>query len=176
MAPSVKQETPSQPVSHTIESGTEDLLSRIAVPKVSFADLLNVDTLESRKSNREQMMDSQIELHQDMLFQNNYVLRKSVTESSESHPLLLGDLMKSSGFEFAITSSEDDTELGRGLETRRMNRKRSTSEVSPTHLISSVLSAQNVGVGGGLERVGPVCGAGGSCFGGELAVLRCASF
>ena len=92
-------------------------------------------------------MDSQIELHQDMLFQNNYVLRKSVTESSESHPLLLGDLMKSSGFEFAITSSEDDTELGRGLETRRMNRKRSASEVSPTHLISSVLSAQNVGVG-----------------------------
>ena len=122
-------------------------MSRIAVPKVSFADLLNVDTLESRKSNREQMMDSQIELHQDMLFQNNYVLRKSVTESSESHPLLLGDLMKSSGFEFAITSSEDDTELGRGLETRRMNRKRSASEVSPTHLISSVLSAQNVGVG-----------------------------
>lgn len=92
------------------------------------------------------MMDSQIELHQDMLFQNNYVLRKSVTEPSESHPLLLGDLMKSSGFEFGITSSEDDTELGRGLETRRMDRKRSASEVSPTHLISSVLSAQNVGV------------------------------
>lgn len=146
MTSSIKQENPSQTVSRAVESGPEDILSRIAVPKISFADLLNADPLESKKSSREQMMDSQIELHQDMLFQNNYVLRKSVTDSSDSHPLLLGDLMKSSGFEFGITSSEDDTELGRGLETRRMNRKRSASEVSPTHLISSVLSAQNVGI------------------------------
>ena len=130
---------PTQPE----ESETSDILSRIAVPKVTFADLLPGNTFES-SSNREQMMDSQIELHQDMLFQNNYVLRKSIIDSNDNHLLLHGSLMNNIGFECGITSSEDDMELGRGMEKQKIDRKRSTAETSPTHLISSVLSAQNV--------------------------------
>ena len=134
---------PSPQPTRPEDSETSDILSRIAVPKVTFADLLPGNTFESN-SNREQLMDSQIELHQDMLFQNNYVLRKSIIDSNDSHLLLHGSLMSNTGFEFGITSSEDDMDLGRVMEKQKIDRKRSTAETSPTHLISSVLSAQNV--------------------------------
>ena len=85
-------------------------------------------------------MDQQIQLHQDMLFQNNYLLQRTVSEPKDSRPFSIGDLIHKDGNDIVgITSSEDDSER-----IRRTTRKRRAPESSPVQLISSVLSAQNV--------------------------------
>ena len=85
-------------------------------------------------------MDSQFQLHQDMISQNNYVLRK--TELMPTASAVVGVNSSQNPMElFGITSSEDDSERVKRI---RSERKRRYGEQSPMQLISSVLSAQNV--------------------------------
>ena len=85
-------------------------------------------------------MDSQFQLHQDMISQNNYVLRK--TELTPTASAVVGVNSSQNPMElFGITSSEDDSERVKRI---RSERKRRYGEQSPMQLISSVLSAQNV--------------------------------
>ena len=97
---------------------------------------------------REQVMDSQFQLHQDMISQNNYVLRK--TEIPTPASAVVGVNATQGPVEMVgITSSEDDSERVRRIRSERVRRirserKRRSGEHSPMQLISSVLSAQNV--------------------------------
>ena len=114
-------------------------LSRIAVPSFP-ADAED----EVPSALREQVMDSQFQLHQDMISQNNYVLRK--TEVPPAGSAVVGVNPTQGPVELVgITSSEDDSERVRRI---RSERKRRSGEHSPMQLISSVLSAQNVAKGG----------------------------
>ena len=94
-------------------------------------------------------MDSQFQLHQDMVFQNNYLLQRNVAVESTMGKSLGDNLLKPGSEVFLITSSEDDIERIKNLQKKKSSRKRVFSEQSPTLLISSVLSAQNVVVLGG---------------------------
>ena len=89
-------------------------------------------------------MDSQFQLHQDMVFQNNYLLQRNVAVESTIGKSLGDNLHKPGSEVFLITSSEDDIERIKNLQKKKSGRKRVFSEQSPTLLISSVLSAQNV--------------------------------
>ena len=106
---------------------------------------------------REQVMDSQFQLHQDMISQNNYVLRK--TEIPTAASAVVGVNATQGPVEMVgITSSEDDSERVRRI---RSERKRRSGEHSPMQLISSVLSAQNVGKTSLASEIGSLRGAGG---------------
>lgn len=123
---------------------------RIAVPRTSFADLSVIaGTNENSASTRECAMDSQFQLHQDMVFQNNYLLQRNVAVENTMGKSLGDNLLKPGSEVFLITSSEDDIERIKNLQKKKSSRKRVFSEQSPTLLISSVLSAQNVVVLGG---------------------------
>ena len=89
-------------------------------------------------------MDSQFQLHQDMVFQNNYLLQRNVAVENTIGKSLGDNLHKPGSEVFLITSSEDDIERIKNLQKKKSGRKRVFSEQSPTLLISSVLSAQNV--------------------------------
>lgn len=113
----------------------DESLSRIAVPSFAAGADEEVPSLL-----REQVMDSQFQLHQDMISQNNYVLRK--TELMPTASTVVGVNSSQNPMElFGITSSEDDSERVKRI---RSERKRRYGEQSPMQLISSVLSAQNV--------------------------------
>ncbi|KAK8817765.1 hypothetical protein WA538_004482 [Blastocystis sp. DL] len=112
----------------------DESLSRIAVPSFAAGADEEVPSLL-----REQVMDSQFQLHQDMISQNNYVLRK--TELMPTASAVVGVNSSQNPMElFGITSSEDDSERVKRI---RSERKRRYGEQSPMQLISSVLSAQN---------------------------------
>ena len=89
-------------------------------------------------------MDSQFQLHQDMVFQNNYLLQRNVAVEKTKGKSLGDNLLKPGSEVFLMTSSEDDIERIKNLQKKKSSHKRVSSEQSPTQLISSVLSAQNV--------------------------------
>ena len=116
---------------------------RIAVPRTSFAALsMDYGGVDNSTSTRECAMDSQFQLHQDMVFQNNYLLQRNVDTEPHTGRSIGESVLKQASDVVLITSSEDDLERKRNLQ-KKSSRKR-TEEHSPTLLISSVLSAQNV--------------------------------
>ena len=118
---------------------------RIAVPRTSFADLsVDYSGVDNSTSTRECAMDSQFQLHQDMVFQNNYLLQRNVDTEPHTGRSIGDSVLKQASDVVPITSSEDDLERRRILQKKKSNRKRAEEEHSPTLLISSVLSAQNV--------------------------------
>mgnify|MGYP000106392722 FL=1 len=92
--------------------------------------------------NRESAMDSQFQLHQDMMSQNNYILKRMENLDESIHGRTFGDAMRSTGPDLiGITSSEDDAG---SMGTRHSRRKHTAKEQFPLDLINTVLSPQNV--------------------------------
>ncbi|KAK8804299.1 hypothetical protein WA171_000391 [Blastocystis sp. BT1] len=91
--------------------------------------------------NRESAMDSQFQLHQDMMSQNNYILKRMENLDESIHGRTFGDAMRSTGPDLiGITSSEDDAG---SMGTRHSRRKHTAKEQFPLDLINTVLSPQN---------------------------------
>lgn len=91
---------------------------------------------------REIAMDSQFQLHQDMMSQNNYVLRRMENVDDSIQGRTFGDAMRSAGSDvIGMTSSEDDTG---SMGTTHSHRKHTAKEQFPLDLINTVLSPQNV--------------------------------
>ena len=114
----------------------------------SSSSLLKGDILSTGKTNyRELEMDSQFQLHQEMIIQNNYMLRKTENTEKETQPISLGDLLRREDrMMMGLSSSSEDTERVQQQTSARSSRKRSapTMSHSPTQYIQSVLSIPNV--------------------------------
>ena len=96
---------------------------------------------------RELEMDSQFQLHQEMIIQNNYMLRKTENIENEMQSMSLGDLLRRDDqMTMGLSSSSEDTERVQQQANTRSSRKRSTptNSHSPSQYIQSVLSAPNV--------------------------------
>lgn len=100
--------------------------------------------------NRESAMDSQFQLHQDVMSQNNYILKRMENLDESMHGRTFGDAMHSAGPDLiGMTSSEDD--VG-SMGTRHSHRKHTAKEQFPLDLINTVLSPQNVRIDSIFDR------------------------
>lgn len=132
--------------------------NRIAVPKSIFSNSFHIpDEIDIGSSNRETAMDSQIQLHQDMLFQNRYILNRNINQSSDRSIVSFGDVFRKPENEFVgITSSEDDAER---IRKEKKTELRNDDDATGYHLslITDVLSAQNVWCDIVLLTIGSIC-------------------
>lgn len=104
---------------------------------------------------REIAMDSQIQLHQDMLSQNRYYLNRSINNPPTSI-VSFGDMVRRSEHD-PITSSEDDIER---TKERMIGQSKAKSVVDDITLLTDVLSAHTVGDGivYEIESICGICG------------------
>ena len=118
--------------------------NRIAVPKFTLADsFISTSANTYNTTQREIAMDSQIQLHQDMLSQNLYYLNRSISRPTDRGIISFGDIVRRSETEPAcITSSEDDLE--RNKEKQKEGRPSSEYDLSS---ITDVLTELTVGEG-----------------------------
>lgn len=133
-------------------------LNRIAVPKSIFTNpSSSFDSIDSTHSQRETAMDSQIQLHQDMLFQNRYILTRSINQPPTQGVMSFGDVFrKTESGDVVITSSEDDVERSRKDQKIPMDSEHDTTGYNLS-LITDVLSAQNVYIDKDVLLVGSTC-------------------
>ena len=120
--------------------------NRIAVPKFSLTDSsISAPITTYNTSQREIAMDSQIQLHQDMLSQNRYYLNRSINNPTTHSIMSFGDMVRRSETDAVITSSEDDLERNK----KEKERTQALPETSRYDLssITDVLTAPTVGEG-----------------------------
>ena len=89
-------------------------------------------------------MDTQIQLHQDMLFQNRYIVNRNINNESDPNVVSFGDMFRKADNEFVgFTSSEDDVERNRKAKKSQIHEEPTSSNYDLS-LITDVLAAQNV--------------------------------
>ena len=141
--PSIQQASSIQDTSNSLLQSSN--YNRIAVPKIAPSVFLSpLNYSEGDNFQRENAMDTQIQLHQDMLFQNRYIVNRNINNASDPNVVSFGDMFRKADNEFVgFTSSEDDVERNRKAKKSQIHEDPSSSNYDLS-LITDVLAAQNV--------------------------------
>ena len=141
--PSIQQANSIQDTSNPLLQSSN--YNRIAVPKIAPSVFLSpLNYSEGDNFQRENAMDTQIQLHQDMLFQNRYIVNRNINNESDPNVVSFGDMFRKADNEFVgITSSEDDVERNRKAKRSQIHEDPTSSNYDLS-LITDVLAAQNV--------------------------------